>query len=137
MLALVDHGPAEAGNRSRSYCASAGPAQRTAADHVIVLDAALAQLPEPLRRPDEQGRVAVLVGTDAVGATREFAAQLAERGVGFSVGTSFAHLDVHTVLTMLPRAAWTPGNQARELRAAEEGGADRAERRARPPGWSI
>jgi hypothetical protein len=63
----------------------------------------------------------VLVRTDAAGATKEFAAHLAEQGVEFSVGASFAHLDVHTALARLPAAAWTPAYQARKPRAAETG----------------
>ena len=46
----------------------------TAADHRVVLDAALAQLPAPLRARDADGRMPVLVRTDAAGATYEFAA---------------------------------------------------------------
>ena len=65
--------------------------------------------------------MAVLVRTDAAGATKEFAAHLHEHGVEFSVGASFAHLDVHTALAQLPAAAWTPAYQARKPRAAEQG----------------
>ena len=93
----------------------------TAADHVQVLDAALAQVPAPLRVPDADGRVKVLVRTDAAGATKEFAAHLDRTGVEFSVGASFAHLDVATALAALPKAAWTPAYQARKPRAAEQG----------------
>ena len=89
--------------------------------HVVVLDAALAQLPAALRARDETGRTAVLVRTDAAGATKEFAAHLVEQGVEFSVGASFAHLDVATVLAHLPKQTWTPAYQARKPRAAEHG----------------
>jgi hypothetical protein len=61
------------------------------------------------------------VRTDAAGATKEFAAHLAEQGVEFSVGASFAHLDVATALAHLPEQAWTPAYQARKPRAAEHG----------------
>lgn len=84
-----------------------------------MLNAALAQPPPELRVRDADGRVAVLVRTDAAGATREFAAHLARQGVEFSVGASFAHLDVHTALAALPTHAWTPAYQARKPRAAE------------------
>src|SRR4051812_43244947 len=60
----------------------------TAVDHVTVLDTALAQIPAALRTPDEHGRVAVLVRTDAAGASKEFAAHLHHTGVEFSVGAS-------------------------------------------------
>jgi hypothetical protein len=88
---------------------------------VSVLRAALAQLPAPLRTRDTDGRIPVLVRTDAAGATREFAAHLHQQAVEFSVGASFAHLDIHTALAALPAAAWTPPYQARKPRAAEHG----------------
>jgi hypothetical protein len=65
--------------------------------------------------------VKVLVRTDAAGATQGFAAHLAQCGVEFSVGASFAHLDVTTALQLLPKTAWTPAYQARKPRAAEDG----------------
>ena len=93
----------------------------TAVDHVAVFDAALAQLPEPLRRPDEAGRVAVLVRTDAAGATHQFAAHLAATGAQFSLGANLGHFDIHTALAQLPAAAWTPAYQARKPRAGQTG----------------
>ena len=71
--------------------------------HIAVLDAALAQLPAPVRARDSHGRIPVLVRTDAAGATAAFAAHLHRRGVEFSVGASFAHLDVHGALASCRR----------------------------------
>jgi hypothetical protein len=65
--------------------------------------------------------VQVLVRTDAAGATREFAAHLHRTGVEFSVGASFAHLDIGPALALLPKAAWTSAYQARKPRAGEDG----------------
>jgi hypothetical protein len=121
LLGFVDHGTASGGEPVSELLRPGKAGSNTAADHVVVLDAALAQLPAQRRAPDEVGRVAVLVRTDAAGATKEFAAHLAEHGVEFSVGASFAHLDVHTALAQLPAAAWTPAYQARKPRAAEHG----------------
>jgi len=81
----------------------------------------MAQLPEPLRRPDETGRVAVLVRTDAAGATHQFAAHLAATGVQFSLGANLGHFDIHTALTQLPPAAWPPAYQAHKPRAGQTG----------------
>jgi len=86
-----------------------------------MFNAALAQIPAPLRAPDEHGRIAVLVRTDAAGATKEFAAHLHAQGVEFSVGASLGHFDIHTALATLPKQAWTPAYQARKPRAAEQG----------------
>jgi hypothetical protein len=121
LLGFVDHGTASGGEPVSELLRPGKAGSNTAADHVVVLDAALAQLPAECRARDEAGRVAVLVRTDAAGATREFAAHLAQQGVEFSVGASFAHLDVATALAQLPAAAWTPAYQARKPRAAETG----------------
>jgi hypothetical protein len=86
-----------------------------------VFDAALAQLPASRRARDGDGRVAVLVRTDAAGATKEFAAHLAGAGVEFSVGASLGHFDIHAALATLPKTAWTTAYQARTPRAAEQG----------------
>jgi hypothetical protein len=121
LLGFVDHGGPTGGEPVGELLRPGKAGSNTAADHVIVLDAALAQLPADLRVRDEAGQVAVLVRTDAAGATKEFAAHLAEQGVEFSVGASFAHLDVATALQLLPKTAWTPAYQARKPRAAEHG----------------
>jgi hypothetical protein len=121
LLAYVDHGTGGGGEPVAELLRPGRAGSNTAADHITVLDAALAQLPQALRQPDAQGRMPVLVRTDAAGATREFAAHLHKVGVEFSVGASFAHLDVHRALALLPAAAWTAAYQARSPRAAEDG----------------
>lgn len=94
LLSFVDHGGPSGGEPVAELLRPGKAGSNTAADHVVVLDAALAQLPAHLRARDDAGRVAVLVRTDAAGATKEFAAHLQQQGVEFSVGASFAHLDV-------------------------------------------
>jgi hypothetical protein len=121
LLSFVDHGAASGGEPVAELLRPGKAGSNTAADHVVVLDAALAQLPAQHRTRDETGRVPVLVRTDAAGATKEFAAHLHACGVEFSVGASFAHLDVATALAQLPAAAWTPAYQARRPRAPETG----------------
>jgi len=125
LLGYADHGGTDhhgGGGEPVAELLRPGKAgSNTAADHVTVLDAALAQVPESLRRPDEHGRIPVLVRTDAAGATKEFAAHLHRTGVEFSVGASFAHLDIGPALALLPNKAWTPAYQARKPRAAETG----------------
>lgn len=121
LLSFVDHGGPSGGEPAAQLLRPGKAGSNTAADHIVVLDAALAQLPAALQARDEAGRVAVLVRTDAAGATKEFAAHLHERDVEFSVGASFAHLDVRTALAVLPAAAWSPAYQARRPRSAEQG----------------
>ena len=81
LLGFVDHGDGRWRGAGQPKPLRPGPAgSNTAADHVVVFEAALAQVPEPLRRRDEAGRMPVLVRTDAAGATKEFARHLAGAG---------------------------------------------------------
>jgi hypothetical protein len=81
----------------------------TAADHIAVVKAALAQLPDH-RSGVRPGRK-VLVRTGAAGATDEFLQWLTRQrlsySVGFTVPDSFA-----TTLTLIPDAAWTSAYDA-------------------------
>lgn len=59
----------------------------TAADHICVLDQALASLPEAARpRPGDRSGPTLVVRADAAGGTHEFARHCREVGVGFSFG---------------------------------------------------
>ena len=121
LLGYVDHGAGGAGERVAELLRPGKAGSNTAADHITVLDAALSQLPATRRDDGTDGTVPVLVRTDAAGATREFAAHLHASGVEFSVGASFAHLDVRTALRLLTRGDWSPAYRARRPRAAEYG----------------
>jgi len=121
LLGFADHGVGGAGEPVAELLRPGRAGSNTVLDHIAVFDAALAQLPAALRARDAQGRVAVLVRTDAAGATKDFAAHLAGAGVEFSVGASLGHFDIHTALAQLPKQAWTPAYQARKPRAAESG----------------
>src|SRR5204863_9348111 len=121
LLGYVDHGPADHGPADHGVGGAGEPVaellrpgkagSNTVADHKVVLDAALAQIPEPLRRPDEHGRVRVLVRCDAAGATHGFARHAHQRGLEFSLGANLGHFDIHTALAELPAQAWTPAYQ--------------------------
>ena len=109
LLGFADHGTGGGGEPVAELLRPGKAGSNTAVDHVAVFDQAMAQLPEPLRRRDGQGRVAVLVRTDAAGATHQFAAHLAGLGVGFSLGANLGHFNIHTALAQLPPGAWTWG----------------------------
>ena len=121
LLGFVDHGTGGGGEPVGELLRPGNAGSNTAVDHVTVFDQALAQLPAPLRRLDEAGRMAVLVRTDAAGATHQFAAHVASLGVEFSLGANLGHVDIHTALAQLPAAAWTPAYQATKPRAGQSG----------------
>jgi hypothetical protein len=128
LLGFVDHATPSGGEPVAELLRPGRAGSNTAADHVIVLDAALAQLPAERRARDDTGRVPVLVRTDAAGATKEFAAHLAEQGVEFSVGASFAHLDVATALAST-KAGVDAGLSGPQAPRRRDRGADRTPRR--------
>jgi hypothetical protein len=78
----------------------------TAADHIAVLDMALASLPEAGRpRPGEADSPALLARADSAGATHAFAGACRARGLRFSFGFAVTEA-VRTAITALPQTAW-------------------------------
>lgn len=78
----------------------------TAADHVEVLDMALASLPEEARpRPGDPDGPHLVVRADAAGATHEFAQHCREEGVGFSFGFAVTE-DVRDAIGMVEADEW-------------------------------
>jgi hypothetical protein len=112
LLGYVDHGDGGTGEPVAGLLRKGNAGSNTCADHVTVLDLALTQLPEPVRAVDEQGRRAVLVRTDAAGATQGFTARITTLGMQFSVGAYLHHFDITTVLARIPSKAWTPAYNA-------------------------
>jgi Transposase DDE domain group 1 len=112
LLGYADHGKEGTGEQVAEQLRAGNAGSNTAADHILVLDQALDQIPEPLRRPDAQGRVAVLVRTDAAGATQEFTRHVAGLGMQFSVGAYLHQFDMESVLRRIPKRAWTPAYNA-------------------------
>ncbi|HZC51067.1 MAG TPA: IS1380 family transposase [Mycobacterium sp.] len=106
---FADHGSDGTGE-SLAFLLRAGNAgSNTAADHIAVVRAALAQLPRH-RTGARPGR-RVLIRADAAGATHEFlnwlVGQRLSYSVGFSLPDSFA-----ATLVMIPEQAWTPAYDA-------------------------
>ncbi len=82
----------------------------TAADHVSVLDMALAALPPRARpRPGDPACAAVLISADAAGATHLFAAAVRERGCPSSLGFAIDE-QVQDAVRRVPPRAWTPAH---------------------------
>ncbi len=76
-----------------------------AADHVTLLELALAQLPVTSDGEDPEGGVAMLVRTDSAGASHAFVEALRERGIVFSLGFRVSE-DVRLAISDLPASAW-------------------------------
>lgn len=113
LLGFVDHGDGGTGEPVAELLRPGNAGSNTAADHVLVLEQALAQIPEQLRQPDEQGRVAMLIRTDAAGATQEFTKHVAQAGMQFSVGAYLHHFAIEAVLGQIPKkGAWNPAYDA-------------------------
>lgn len=91
----------------------------TASDHILVLDLALAQIPETIRRERQ-----LLARADSAGASHKFVQALRERGVQFSIGFSLSPSVQRAILTT-PKQEWVsalrgdeterPGAQVCEL----------------------
>lgn len=112
LLVFCDHGESGTGEPVAGLLRRGNAGSNTAADHLTVLDDALAQIPAHLRQPDEHGKVKVLVRTDAAGATHAFTTRIDQRGMQFSVGAYLHHFDIHTILRRIPKKAWTPAYNA-------------------------
>lgn len=112
LLVFCDHGENGTGEPVAGLLRRGNAGSNTAADHLTVLDEALAQIPAHLRQPDTDGKVKVLVRTDAAGATHAFTARIAGGGMEFSVGAYLHHFDIHTILGLIPKKAWTPAYNA-------------------------
>ena len=85
----------------------------TAADHITVLDQALASLPAGWRPdPEAHGSPAVVVRSDTAGATHRFAQACRDRGVGFSFGFPVDARVWDAVDTLNLAAGWYPAIDA-------------------------
>jgi hypothetical protein len=105
LWAFADHGADGTGEPLSCLLRRGNAGSNTAADHISVVRAALAQLPghKPGTRPGRK----ILIRTDGAGCTHEFVnwlvGQRLSYSVGFSLPDSFAD-----ALTTMPTNSWTP-----------------------------
>jgi DDE family transposase len=78
----------------------------TAADHLRVVDDALAQLPVGTRAADPEGGEWMLLRADSASATHAFVDGLRQRAIEFSIGFPLT-ADVALAVLSLPERAWT------------------------------
>lgn len=112
LLSFADHGEGGTGEALVGLLRAGNAGSNTVADHIVVLDQSLEQLPAQVSAPDAEGCRQVLVRTDAAGATHGFTAHVAGLGMSFSVGAYLHQFDIARVLAQLPSRAWSPAHDA-------------------------
>ncbi len=104
LLAFIDHGPAGGGEPVAGMLRPGNAGANTAADHITVINAALAGLPGAGRY--RVGKK-VLIRMDGAGGTKKTLEHCARRGLSYSAG--FTLTEAHAAMVdRLPQAAWTP-----------------------------
>jgi hypothetical protein len=106
---FADHGGQGTGEPLSFLLRKGNAGSNTAADHIAVVKAALAQLPGPGSgtRPGRK----VLVRADAAGATHEFLNWLVSQHLSYSIGFTLPDSFAAT-LALIPKDAWTPAYDA-------------------------
>jgi hypothetical protein len=98
LFAFVDHGQAGTGETLAGMLRTGSAGANTAADHIAVLDQALAQLPDYERRN-------VLVRTDTGGGVKAFLHHITDLGLEYSVGF-YGVPPIAEAIAKVPRQAW-------------------------------
>jgi hypothetical protein len=115
LLCFLDRPDLAAGEALAGLLRPGNAGSNTAADHITVLDLALANLPEGARpRPGEapgswEGP-RLLARSDSAGATHGFAEACVARGVGFSFGYP-VDARVQDIVDSIPTSCWHPAIQ--------------------------
>jgi len=108
LLVFLDRPDVSGGQALAAMLRPGNAGSNTAADHVTVLDLALAQLPEHARpTPDVPGGPQVLIRADSAGATHQFMTACRERGVRYSVGLAVDQ-KIQDAIRLVPATAWQP-----------------------------
>src|SRR3954469_14833926 len=106
LCAFCDHGLEGTGEPLTILLRRGNAGSNTVADHITVLRAALAQLPDHGRRPGEN----VLIRVAGAGGTHGLFDWLTRRRLAYSVGFSLPGdlPSIQKALASMPAAAWTP-----------------------------
>jgi len=106
LLCYLDRPDVSGGEALAGLLRPGNAGSNTAADHVAVLDLAIAALPENARpRPDEPDAPLVMASADSAGATHVFAAALRAAGIGFSLGFAVDE-NLQQAILATPKHAW-------------------------------
>jgi hypothetical protein len=108
LCAFVDHGDGGTGEPVAMLLRPGNAGSNTAADHITIVQDALAQLPsDPAYRVGKK----VLVRIDGAGGTHALIEYLTKRRLSYSVG--FSLTDTHAeAIDLVPEQAWTPAYDA-------------------------
>ena len=108
LLCFLDRPEVAAGEALAGLLRAGNAGSNTAADHIAVLDMALAALPQPARpRPGDPNGPRLLARSDSAGATHAFAAACRDRGVGFSFGFP-VDARIQRIVNVIPDSCWHP-----------------------------
>lgn len=108
LCAFADHGPAGTGEMLAIRLRPGNAGSNTAADHIAVTKAALAQLPGGNPRPGKS----VLIRTDGAGGTKEFVSWLTGRRLSYSVGFTLPFHTPELYKLITDHKAWEPALDA-------------------------
>ncbi len=108
LVCFLDRPEIASGEALAGIVRAGNAGSNTAADHIEILDLALANLPEAARpRLGDPTGARLVVRTDAAGATHGFAAACRQRGVGFSYGFAITE-PIRQAITAIPEEVWAP-----------------------------
>ncbi len=108
LLVFLDRPELSGGEALAAILRPGNAGSNTAADHITVLDLALAQLPAHARPdPEDPTGPRLLIRADCAGATHGFLSACRARGVGFSVGLTIDER-IRQAIWLVPEQAWTP-----------------------------
>ena len=105
LCAFLDHGPAGTGEPLAIALRPGNAGSNTAADHITVITAALAQL------PGGRAGKSVLVRIDGAGSTHKVMDWLTRRRLAYSVGFTLPD-NTPDLLKLIPDDVWTPAYDA-------------------------
>src|SRR6266508_1669255 len=106
LLAFLDRPEVSGGEALAGLLRAGNAGSNTAADHITVLEAALAALPEHARPcPGDPDTVRVVARSDSAGATHGFAQACRDRGVWFSFGFP-VDARIQAIVDQVPDQCW-------------------------------